>query len=368
MEDPLEGQDDDDDGLDADNLKSVKALNFTFDLDEVTAEIAAEEALRKSRAKQAKSDKLKQAMQKPGAWDIASSACVAWDWFQGRARDTYDYSTFRHRKYGYVVQLFDQTHAAWISFSRMARTRVVYTCFSDGRTEPRKEFWGEDLVQTLVNLTVVEKRRMPFRALADGDPVVFRHSYWHGQVKGGSVVIKHLKAKQVELHLTPEGFVFVGQPSYFQGGRGGWTEIREDEGILEDLSDPHYDEEAGQPKAVWVQGAKRPQKIELARASDLLQEQDVLWRQGDNDWKFVAREARLRDAERDRALGRRHERNVSDPLDQFGDMYKEYRPVQEDLFPGQSVGSGAGAEVPPLEELVYQGGVDSGASYGFRIF
>ena len=55
----------------------------------------------------------------------------------------------------------------------------IYTC---RLTEPRKEFWGNDLVQSLVNLTVIQKRQMPFRALADGDPVIFRHSYWHGQV------------------------------------------------------------------------------------------------------------------------------------------------------------------------------------------
>jgi hypothetical protein len=29
----------------------------------------------------------------------------AWDWFQGRSKDTFEYSTFRHRKYGYVVQV-----------------------------------------------------------------------------------------------------------------------------------------------------------------------------------------------------------------------------------------------------------------------
>lgn len=361
MEDPLGEQDEPED----DNLRHVRALNFTFDLDEVTAQIAEEDALRKSREKEAKIENLKRAMQKPGAWNIASSACTAWDWFQGRARDTHDYTTFRHRKYGYVVQLYDQTHGAWLSFSRMARTRVVYTCFSDGRTEPRKEFWGEDLVQRLVNLTVVEKRRMPFRALSDGDPIVFRHSYWHGQVKGGSVVIKHLKARQVELHMTPEGFVFVSQPSYFQGGQGGWTEIRGEEGV-EDLSDAPRDPDVGDPKAVWVQGAKRPQKLELLRATDLLREQDILWRQGDNDWKFVAREARLREAERDRTMGHRPGVNESVPLDEFGDMYKQYSPAHEGLFEERSA---AGAdEVPPLEELVYQDGEDSDGSYAFRMF
>ena len=217
MEEPLVSADAGDaSDLRHDPLPHVRAINFTFDVDEVTEQIKVEEAQKRAADRQAKIDRQIQAMQKPGAWSIAGSACEEWDWFQGRSKDTFDYSTFRHRKYGYVVQLYDQTNGAWISFSRMAQTQVTYTCLSNGLTETRRDFWGSDLVNALVNLTVVQKRRMPFRALADGDPVVFRHSYWHGQVLGGSVVIRHLKKTDLALHLTPEGFVFVGQPTVLQ--------------------------------------------------------------------------------------------------------------------------------------------------------
>jgi len=203
---------------------------------------------------------------------------------------------------------------------------------------------------------------MPFRAQADGDPIVFRHSYWHGQVRGGSVVIKHLKFRQLELHMTAEGFVFVGEPSCFQGGAGPWTEFREDGEMVEDQSDPVRDEDAGEPQALWVQGAKRPQKVDVSRATELLREQGILWRQGDNEWKFIAREARLRDPERDRQLGRGLEVNTSNPLEHFGDMYTRHEGVEGLLGEG-----GAAGEPPPLEELIYQDQGD-GSGYAFRIF
>ena len=33
-----------------------------------------------------------------------------------------------------------------------------------------------------LNKKVVQNRSMPFRALEDGQAIIFRHSYWHGQV------------------------------------------------------------------------------------------------------------------------------------------------------------------------------------------
>jgi hypothetical protein len=42
----------------------------------------AEEAKKRAEAKQALIDKKLKKMQKSGAWNIAGSACEAWDWFQ----------------------------------------------------------------------------------------------------------------------------------------------------------------------------------------------------------------------------------------------------------------------------------------------
>lgn len=359
MEEPLDG------GVEEEafgELKGVRAINFTFDVDEVTEQIKTEDAVQKAKARKELLEKQTKKMQKPGAWNIAGSACEAWDWFQGRARDTFDYTTFRHRKYGYLVQLYDQTNGAWISFSRMAKTQVVYVCFSNGLTETRKEFWGNDLVQSLVNLTVVQNRSMPFRAIADGDPVIFRHSYWHGQVQGGSVVIKHLKKTKLELHLTPEGFVFVGEPSYLQGGEGEmWTEI-EDDVIKEDPVPRLVDESLGPPLAIWVQGPKRAQKVAVDRAVDLLKEQDLKWRQGDTEWMYIAREAKLENATKDAAMGVSQVNTLDTTADEIQEFYNHRHGVPYAELEGIPPGGGAG-EPPPLEELVYQEGV----GFGFNL-
>ena len=38
-------------------------------------------------------------------WGLAGSACEMWDWFQGRCWDMKDYTTFRNRRFGYVIQV-----------------------------------------------------------------------------------------------------------------------------------------------------------------------------------------------------------------------------------------------------------------------
>ena len=80
MEEPLVSADAGDaSDLRHDPLPHVRAINFTFDVDEVTEQIKVEEAQKRAADRQAKIDRQIQAMQKPGAWSIAGSACEEWD-------------------------------------------------------------------------------------------------------------------------------------------------------------------------------------------------------------------------------------------------------------------------------------------------
>ncbi len=42
------------------------------------------------------------------------------------------------------------------------------------------------------------------------------HTHTYTQVEGSHILITHSKKRLQQLHLTPEGFVFLGEPSYFQ--------------------------------------------------------------------------------------------------------------------------------------------------------
>eukprot|EP00960_Hanusia_phi_P065826 766223-Hanusia_phi.AAC.1 len=133
-------------------------------IDDPLKHVKANEELKRRREEEAERlreverEKQKKAKKKRGSWNIAGTACLAWDWFQGRSNNVYDFTTLRNRKFGYVVQLYDLTPTGWISFSRMTTTRVVYTCFCNGITEPRgSEFWGESLVKSLLNMTMIQQ-------------------------------------------------------------------------------------------------------------------------------------------------------------------------------------------------------------------
>lgn len=146
-------------------------------------------------------------------------------------------------------------------------------------------------VYALTNMTEVENKEMPFRCQRDGDAIIFRHSYWLGVVRGPHITIRHAKKLDVELHLTSQGFVFVGQDSYFQGAGGT---------CIPSL---------GRAGVVWVQGPRPARWIERARGRELLRRQRILSTQGDLNWLGIAKNARLEDPEEDTICGAEEEKN-----------------------------------------------------------
>jgi hypothetical protein len=202
-------------------------------------------------------------------------------------------------------------------------------------------------VYALTNMTEIQGKLMPFRCERDGDAIIFRHSYWLGIVHGPHITIKHAKMENVELHLTKQGFVYVGQDSYCQGAGGTGTAV------------PRL----GRAGVIWVQGPKPARWIQRARGIELLKRQRVLCQQGDLTWLDIAKNARLEDPKEDEAVGIEEDDKVEAAPRNLG-RKKDYQFLR-DLKPqgkrGYSISTMDGED--DLDNLIYgNSGVSNGES------